>query len=90
MAVVAVLLTAPLGALAASLLGPVLLKKSNPDASTDSDAGDQSSNKEEEDYFQVKTVPVEPGYLGKSGIYYGTRQSFCSLQEHVHLCGVLL
>lgn len=76
MAVLAVVLTAPLGAVATSLLGPVLLRKANLDSSVDQsldedkDRDEPPSPKDGQSLF--KPVPVmEPDLQGRSASYDG-------------------
>lgn len=73
MAVLAVVLTAPLGALATSLLGPVLLKKKLVSTSEEDPPQPAEARTEPEDKFEdvVSQVPMEGTMDGKSGTYEG-------------------
>lgn len=79
MAVLAVVMTAPLGALATSLLGPVLLKKqivatSEEEPTQPGDRDSRTGPQEPEDKLDdvtVSALPVERRMDGKSGAYEG-------------------
>ena len=84
MAVLAVIMTAPLGAVATSLLGPVLLTKASPDGSVEEGA-DGSRPPDEVDHHDsppptqdiisaaigAGALPAEPDLHGRAGSYSG-------------------
>lgn len=74
MAVLAIVLTAPLGALATSLLGPVLLEKSSKTDEGDSEApaADNSPVPAEEVQHSEKAISIDvPDLDSKSGSHQG-------------------
>ena len=81
-AVLAVIMTAPLGAVATSLLGPVLLTKASPDGSVE-EGGDGGSQPPDEDDSQdvlsaargAGALPIEPDLHGRKQSYNGMYSS---------------
>lgn len=65
-AVLSVVLTAPVGAVATSLLGPVLLKKS--DTPNSDDGGEEASEEKEQ---TKETLPRETEFNGRVAVYEG-------------------
>ena len=76
-AVLAVVLTAPLGALATSLLGPIVLKKATPTSESDDGTrpDDKSPLPEASSVLppphEATEIPSEPSLDAKSGSYEG-------------------
>ncbi len=71
-AVLAVVLTAPLGAVATSLLGPMLLKKSDIPSDSDGEEAPKDEGKPEED---LSPMPQE---IELNGVYEGMYIRNCS------------
>ena len=81
MAVLAVVMTAPLGALATSLLGPVLLKKKKTEE-LDDQSQPPEANSEAEEKFGDTPIDVVMNGGSRSGIGEGRYVCEC------HACGI--